>query len=59
MPETLNRLAGASLALVLTTLAARAVNAQIPCVDGMAAGYPCQNIDFMSYLSSDEVGEET
>ena len=56
MPETLNRLAGASLALALTTLAAPTATAQIPCVDGMAAGYPCQNIDFMSYLSSDEVG---
>jgi len=56
MPETLNRLAGASLALALTTLAVPTATAQIPCVDGMAAGYPCQNIDLMSYLSSDEVG---
>ena len=56
MPKTLNRLAGASLALVLTTLAAPTTTAQIPCVDGMAAGYPCQNIDLMGYLSIDEVG---
>ena len=37
-------------------LTATAATAQIPCVNGDAGGYPCQNIDLMGYLSSDEVG---
>ena len=53
MLQTLNRLVGTALALALT---ATSVTAQIPCVDGNAGGYPCQNIDLMGYLSSDEVG---
>ena len=55
MLQTLNRLVGTALALALTATTATAT-AQIPCVDGNAGGYPCQNIDFMGYLSSDEVG---
>ena len=53
MLQTLKRLAGTALALVLIATTA---TAQIPCVDGNAGGYPCQNIDLMGYLSSDEVG---
>ena len=50
---TLNRFTGTALVFFLTATAA---TAQIPCVDGNAGGYPCQNIDLMGYLSSDEVG---
>lgn len=53
MLQTLNRLMGTALTLALTATIA---TAQIPCVDGNAGGYPCQNIDLMGYLSSDEVG---
>ncbi|HCL47279.1 MAG TPA: regulator [Flavobacteriales bacterium] len=53
MLQTLNRFTGTALVLVLTATTA---TAQIPCVDGNAGGYPCQNIDLMGYLSSDEVG---
>ena len=53
MLQTLNRFTGTALVLVLTATIA---TAQIPCVDGNAGGYPCQNIDLMGYLSSDEVG---
>ena len=53
MLQTLNRFTGTALVLVLTATTA---TAQIPCVDGNAEGYPCQNIDLMGYLSSDEVG---
>lgn len=53
MLQTLNRLVWTTLALALTATIA---TAQIPCVDGNAGGYPCQNIDLMGYLSSDEVG---
>ena len=53
MLQTLNRFTGTTLVLALTATTA---TAQIPCVDGSAGGYPCQNIDLMGYLSSDEVG---
>ncbi len=38
------------------TAFASTVAAQSPCVDGMAAGYPCQNVDFLSFMPLDEVG---
>ena len=39
-------------------LSAFVVNAQaqIPCVDGLAAGYPCENIDLMRFMPSSELG---
>ncbi len=42
--------ASALLALTITAMA------QSPCVDGMAAGYPCQNVDLLSFMPLDEVG---
>ena len=53
MRQKLNRFA---ITFVSLALAVPFAFAQIPCVDGNAGGYPCQNIDFMSYLSNDEVG---
>ena len=30
--------------------------AQIPCIEGMAGDYPCNNVDLLSYMPSSEVG---
>ena len=52
MQKFWNRLVGlASLALM-----ANAAQAQIPCVDGLAGGYPCENMDLMATMGLDEVG---
>ncbi len=32
------------------------ITAQTPCVNGTAAGYPCQNIDFLSFMPSNQLG---
>lgn len=31
-------------------------NAQTPCVNGFAAGYPCKNVDLMARISADQLG---
>ena len=38
------------------TLAFSSLLAQSPCVDGMAGGYPCDNIDLLSVLPSSALG---
>ncbi len=53
MHQKLNRFA---LTFVSLALAVPFAFAQIPCVDGLAGGYPCQNINLMGFLSNDEVG---
>ena len=43
---------------VLFALALTCANAwgQSPCVNGMAGGYPCQNVDLVSFMGTEEVG---
>ena len=54
MQKFWNRLVGlASLALM-----ANAAQAQIPCVDGLAGGYPCENMDLMATMGLDDLGVE-
>ena len=35
---------------------ANAAQAQIPCVDGFAGGYPCENMDLMATMGLDDLG---
>ena len=30
--------------------------AQTPCIDGMAGGYPCENIDLLSFVEGSDIG---
>ncbi len=30
--------------------------AQIPCINGMSGGYPCENVELLSFLDSDNIG---
>ena len=30
--------------------------AQTPCVDGMAGDFPCNNVDLLSFMPSEEIG---
>lgn len=34
-------------------------NGQTPCVNGMVAGYPCENVDLWAFVSFDEMGGGT
>ena len=38
------------------TLAFSSLSAQTPCVNGMAAGYPCSNVDFLSFTAGSALG---
>ena len=38
------------------TLAFSSFSAQTPCVNGMAAGYPCSNVDFLSFTAGSALG---
>ena len=38
------------------TLALSSLSAQTPCVNGMAAGYPCSNVDFLSFTAGSALG---
>lgn len=38
------------------TLAFSSLSAQSPCVNGMAAGYPCSNVDFLSFTAGSALG---
>ena len=38
------------------TLAFSSLSAQTPCVNGMAAGYPCSNVDFLSFTAGSDLG---
>lgn len=38
------------------TLAFSSLYAQTPCVNGMAGGYPCSNVDFLSFTSGSSLG---
>jgi len=40
----------------LFSLSVSSISAQTPCVNGTAAGYPCQNIDFLSFMPSNQLG---
>lgn len=44
------------LCTAVAILAGFALVAQTPCVNGMAGGYPCYNMDLMSFMPSDQVG---
>ena len=30
--------------------------AQTPCIDGMAGDFPCNNVDLLSFMPSEEIG---
>jgi len=38
------------------TLAFSSLSAQTPCVNGMAAGYPCSNVDLLSFTAGSALG---
>ena len=38
------------------TLSFSSLSAQTPCVNGMAGGYPCSNIDFLSFTAGSTLG---
>ena len=38
------------------TLSFSSLSAQTPCVNGMAAGYPCSNVDFLSFTAGSALG---
>jgi len=38
------------------TIAFSSLSAQTPCVNGMAAGYPCSNVDFLSFTAGSALG---
>ena len=44
------------LTLILSVSFSSFAVAQTPCVNGMAGDYPCNNIDLLSYMPSEEVG---
>lgn len=44
------------LTLIISVAFSSYTLAQTPCVDGMAGDYPCNNIDLLSYMPSEEVG---
>lgn len=44
------------IAFIACTAFAFNSNAQSPCIDGMANGFPCHNVDFWSFLSIEELG---
>ena len=45
-----------SFLLATITLAFSSLSAQSPCVNGMAAGYPCSNVDFLSFTAGSALG---
>jgi len=45
-----------ALSLALFCAAPVLLSAQSPCVGGLAAGYPCNEIDLMSHMSPSEIG---
>ena len=46
-----------STAIAICTLAfSTSLSAQTPCVDGMAGGYPCENIDLLSFMPGSALG---
>ena len=45
-----------AVTLIVAALANTALTAQTPCADGFAGDYPCQNVDFLSFMGVDEVG---
>ena len=45
-----------SLLFSILTLTFSSLSAQTPCVNGMAGEYPCENIDFLSFMSGSALG---
>ena len=46
-----------SISIAIFTLAfSTPLSAQTPCVNGMAAGYPCSNVDFLSFTAGSVLG---
>ena len=46
-----------SISIAIFTLAfSTSLSAQTPCVDGMAGGYPCENIDLLSFMPGSALG---
>ena len=45
-----------SLAAFAVALLCGSSWSQTPCVNGMAGGYPCENVDLVSFMGSQEVG---